>query len=58
MCLWYVSSYEKYMFKFLIFNLVPFSQFHLHVIMFTTVGVEGKIILGNTWGVTNSFLEK
>ncbi|KAL5652057.1 hypothetical protein ACJX0J_037515, partial [Zea mays] len=32
-------------FMFLIFNLVPFSQFHLHVIMFTTVGVEGKIIL-------------
>jgi hypothetical protein len=26
--------------------------------MFTTVGVEGKIILGNTCGVTNSFLEK
>jgi hypothetical protein len=32
--------------------LVPFAQLHLHVIMFTNVGVEGKRILGNTWGVT------
>jgi hypothetical protein len=39
------------MFKFLLFNLVPFAQLHLHVIMFTNMGVEGKI-LGNTWGVT------
>jgi hypothetical protein len=36
----------------LLFNLVHFSQIYLHVIMFTKVGVEGKIILGNTWGVT------
>jgi hypothetical protein len=36
----------------LLFNLVPFAQLHLHVIMFTNVGVEGKRILGNTWGVT------
>jgi hypothetical protein len=35
-----------------LFNLVPFSQIYLHVIMFTKVGVEGKRILGNTWGVT------
>jgi hypothetical protein len=35
----------------LLFNLVPFAQLHLHVIMFTNVGVEGKRILGNTWGV-------
>jgi hypothetical protein len=39
------------MFKFLLFSLVPFAQLHLHVIMFTNVGVEGKI-LSNTWGVT------
>jgi hypothetical protein len=39
------------MFKFLIFNLVLSAQFHLHVIMFTNGGVEGKI-LSNTWGDT------
>jgi hypothetical protein len=36
----------------LVFNLVPFAQLYVHVIMFTKVGVEGKRILGNTWGVT------
>jgi hypothetical protein len=36
----------------LLFHLVTFAQLHLHVIMFTNVGVEGKRILGNTWGVT------
>jgi hypothetical protein len=35
----------------LLFNLVPFAQLYLHVIMFPKVGVEGKRILGNTWGV-------
>jgi hypothetical protein len=35
------------MFEFLLFNLVPFAQLHSQVIMFTNVGVEGRI-LGNT----------
>jgi hypothetical protein len=40
------------MFESLLFNLVPFAQLHLQVIMFTNVGVEGKS-LSNTWGVTD-----
>ena len=39
------------MFEFLLFNLVPFAQLHSQVIMFTNVGVEGRI-LRNTQGVT------
>jgi hypothetical protein len=35
------------MFESLLFNLVPFAQLHLQVIMFTNVGVEGKS-LSNT----------
>jgi hypothetical protein len=38
----------------LLFNLVSFAQLHLHVMMFIKVGVEGKRILGNTWGVTDT----
>jgi hypothetical protein len=30
------------MFKFFLFNLVPFAQLNSHVIMFTNVGVEEK----------------
>jgi hypothetical protein len=39
------------MFESLLFNLVPFAQLHLHVIMFTNVGVVRKSLI-NTSGVT------
>jgi hypothetical protein len=40
------------MFKYFAFQFGVFAKLYVHVIMFTKVGVEGKRILGNTWGVT------